>query len=67
MDARDPQPSRPPAPREEPPEAQEPIIDEPGKEVPAVDPRRPGAPCTIREPHQSPDSEPQPAHNREEQ
>ena len=50
MDARDPQPSRPPAPREEPPEAREPVIDEPGKEIPAVDPRPPGAPRTIREP-----------------
>jgi hypothetical protein len=66
MSARDPQSSRPPAPREEPPEAQEPVIDEPGKEVPAVDPRRPGEPRTIREPRQEPDSKPQTARNREE-
>jgi hypothetical protein len=66
MHARDPQPPRPPAPQEEPPAAHEPVIDEPGKEVPAVDPRRPGAPRTIREPDESPYSEPQPSHNREE-
>jgi len=65
MHAREPEPSRPPAPREEPPEGQEPLIDEPGKEVPAVDPRRPGSPRTIREPRTDPDSEPQSAHNRE--
>ena len=67
MHARDPQPSRPPAPREEPPEAQEPVIDEPGKEVPAVDPRLPGAPRTIREPRPDSEPKPQPSHSREDQ
>ncbi len=66
MRARDPQPSRPPSPQQEPPEAQEPVIDEPGEEVPAVDPRRPGEPRTIREPEESPDSNPVPSHHREE-
>ena len=41
-----------PPPIEDPPggQPQGPVIDEPGKEIPAVDPRRPGEPRTIRDP-----------------
>ena len=49
-------PSQPPRPpMEDPPSGKEPVIDEPGREVPAVDPRVPGAPRKIREPKEEPE------------
>ena len=48
-----------PPPMDEPPAGRrEPIIDEPGREIPAVDPRRPGEPRRIREPEPTPDEPP---------
>jgi hypothetical protein len=48
---------QPPPPVGEPPSdtQREPVIDEPGRQVPAVDPRLPGTPRTIREPERKPD------------
>ncbi|MET0620089.1 MAG: hypothetical protein ABW056_07410 [Thermoanaerobaculia bacterium] len=40
----------------EPPAAPEPVIDEPGRQIPAVDPRLPGQPRTIREPAEDPEN-----------
>ena len=37
-----------------------PIIDDPSREVPAVDPRRPDAPGPVREPDRDPSREPVP-------
>jgi hypothetical protein len=45
-----------PPPIDEPPTNQEPVIDEPGRQVPAVDPRLPGTPRTIREPEPDPEN-----------
>jgi hypothetical protein len=49
-----------PPPIDDPPSGRqrEPVIDEPGREIPAVDPRRPGEPRTIREPEKTPDEPP---------
>jgi hypothetical protein len=44
-----------PPPVDEPPTRREPVIDEPGREVPAVDPRVPGQPRRIREPSEDPE------------
>jgi hypothetical protein len=51
-------PSYPQSPPVDDPPAgnQEPVIDEPGREVPAVDPRVPGQPRRIREPLDDPES-----------
>ena len=38
------------------PKPEEPIIDEPGRIVPVVDPRRPDGPAPVREPAPSPGS-----------
>jgi hypothetical protein len=43
-----------PPPIDDPPAGREPVIDEPGREIPAVDPRRPGEPRTIRDPKPDP-------------
>ena len=37
-----------------------PVIDEPGREVPAIDPRRRDAPEPVREPRPDPQAEPIP-------
>lgn len=55
MISRDPRPDTPPAPPIEDPASQTPVIDDPGRLVPAVDPRRPGAPRPVREPHEDSD------------
>jgi hypothetical protein len=50
----DTKPNSPPV--DEPPSVPEPVIDEPGREIPAVDPRLPGQPRTIREPGEDPEN-----------
>ncbi len=49
-------PPSPPPPVNEPPAAPEPVIDEPGRQIPAIDPRLPGQPRTIREPGEDPEN-----------
>jgi hypothetical protein len=52
-----------PPPIDEPPggRQREPVIDEPGRVIPAVDPRRPGEPRKIRDPRPDPEEPSGPA------
>ena len=50
----------PPLPVNDPPEDREPVIDEPGRQVPAIDPRVPGTPRRIHDPKPDPESPDQP-------
>lgn len=57
MDTNPDAPTEPsPPPIEDPPSGREPVIDEPGRQVPAVDPRLPGQPRKIRDPKESPEN-----------
>ena len=48
------------APIDDPEPPARPPVDEPGRELPAVDPRRPEAPEPVREPRRNPAAEPRP-------
>lgn len=57
----EPEPSGGPARPIDDPIPEEPIVDEPGRVVPVVDPRRPDGPSPVREPAPSPGPPPTPA------